>query len=681
MATLVPVQGDPFAQSGPKFVPVDHDPFAQARVGTGEDIARSGLAGVQQGAVAIPGTFGDLPLAAENAMDWAIGLVPGGKRFVEDTKAKRQALGYHANMIPTSGQLAQQVAKVDPSIGYQPQTVAGQYARTLGQFAPNALTPGGLVTKALAVAAPALTSETAGQIIRKVAPKYETAARVAGALVGGAGAGAVSNSLKGSTRTIANATEDLTDAQLANAVALAKKSRDIGVPLTAAEAIKTAAPQTRLDQALRDVEGSEQGTALRAQFGERPAAVQDAGGKMLDAVASAGNPVEIGLRGQTGAEGAIGALEGQRSAAVNPAYTAAGPQQVPAAEIDSLVTAIRDQASKDKTGLLGPTLQGFADRFTPKGSNAPITDIENLDRIRKFYRDKMTLPPGSADALPKEVSGSVSPYLQRLSQIMESASPDFASGKASYQKLSQALVNPAEAGPLGAIKGTPDVGTQTRALFPSQPPEGQAAVTGEALGRLGAQDKTLPADLTRQHLARALAEQTQNNMGGPNQWGGAKFAANVAGNPEQAKALSAALQVSAPGAASVGANTAAQKVADTLDVLKATGARLPPGSSTAERLQAASDMKQGEFAGAAIGVEASPWVIAKNVIKWAEDITQQGNRKRLADFFLTDPDNYTKFVRSAQSQYATGRMSARVYRSILMNAEAVKTEAQNRNQP
>ncbi len=49
---------------------------------------------------------------------------------------------------------------------YQPQTVPGEYARTLGEFLPGGVAPGGAVTKIASVAVPALASETAGQIAR-----------------------------------------------------------------------------------------------------------------------------------------------------------------------------------------------------------------------------------------------------------------------------------------------------------------------------------------------------------------------------------------------------------------------------------------------------------------------------------------------------------------------------------
>ena len=56
---------------------------------------------------------------------------------------------------------------IEPVTGqfYQPQTVAGDYARTVGEFVPGMLAPGGVARNAARyVVAPALASETAGQL-------------------------------------------------------------------------------------------------------------------------------------------------------------------------------------------------------------------------------------------------------------------------------------------------------------------------------------------------------------------------------------------------------------------------------------------------------------------------------------------------------------------------------------
>lgn len=74
---------------------------------------------------------------------------------------------------------------------YKPKTVAGEYTQTIAQNLPNAAVPGGLGARVANVFAPALISETAGQVARGMGADEtgQAMARAGGAL---AGAGAAS---------------------------------------------------------------------------------------------------------------------------------------------------------------------------------------------------------------------------------------------------------------------------------------------------------------------------------------------------------------------------------------------------------------------------------------------------------------------------------------------------------
>lgn len=67
---------------------------------------------------------------------------------------------------------------------YQPQTTAGKYARTAAEFLPSALFPAeGAVARATNVLAPAIASETGGELTE--GSKYEPWARMFGGMLGG----------------------------------------------------------------------------------------------------------------------------------------------------------------------------------------------------------------------------------------------------------------------------------------------------------------------------------------------------------------------------------------------------------------------------------------------------------------------------------------------------------------
>jgi hypothetical protein len=77
-----------------------------------------------------------------------------------------------------------------PLYNYQPKSVPGQYAKTIGEFAPMAVNPSGGALPALGKfitggVLPAVASETAGQFTKGTG--FEGPARIAGAVLGGAG--------------------------------------------------------------------------------------------------------------------------------------------------------------------------------------------------------------------------------------------------------------------------------------------------------------------------------------------------------------------------------------------------------------------------------------------------------------------------------------------------------------
>jgi hypothetical protein len=70
---------------------------------------------------------------------------------------------------------------------YTPRGTAGEFAETIGEFVPSAVMgPGGAVRKAAMAVVPGVASEAAGQAAEGT--PYETAARIAGGLVGGVAA-------------------------------------------------------------------------------------------------------------------------------------------------------------------------------------------------------------------------------------------------------------------------------------------------------------------------------------------------------------------------------------------------------------------------------------------------------------------------------------------------------------
>lgn len=157
------------------------------KMGTGEDIARSAATGLGEGVTGTVGMLGDVQSLADDLRKWT-----GGVDLDQ----------YRPGWAPDIS--APTTAEIESAIGFDkikhtPQTTAGQFARTAGQFVPGFAAAGGVqagvggVKRALGTAGGVVTgtgaglgSETAGQLAEGT--PFETPARIAGGLAGGMGA-------------------------------------------------------------------------------------------------------------------------------------------------------------------------------------------------------------------------------------------------------------------------------------------------------------------------------------------------------------------------------------------------------------------------------------------------------------------------------------------------------------
>lgn len=146
---------------------------AKEDVSVASDVAKSLGSGVVRGGIGLVG----LPGLAEHFGRKGINAL-GGNVSAETA-------------LPMYGDIEKGVEGVVGPL-YRPQTTAGEYAQTIGEFAPGVLFPvAGAATRAGQIAArvgggvvaPAVTSETAGQLTKGTSA--EPFARIAGGLAGG----------------------------------------------------------------------------------------------------------------------------------------------------------------------------------------------------------------------------------------------------------------------------------------------------------------------------------------------------------------------------------------------------------------------------------------------------------------------------------------------------------------
>lgn len=145
-------------------------------VSSARDIAKSAGVGLAQGAIGLMTMPGNLEQLARMGIN-TVGSLAGAEGDVVDPES----------FLPNYGGVKAGIERKFTGPFYEPQTTGGEYARTVGEFAPLAFGgAGGLAARGARVAVPAAASETAGQLTEGTA--LEPWARLAGAVAGGGAA-------------------------------------------------------------------------------------------------------------------------------------------------------------------------------------------------------------------------------------------------------------------------------------------------------------------------------------------------------------------------------------------------------------------------------------------------------------------------------------------------------------
>jgi hypothetical protein len=152
------------------------------------DVAASLGTGIVRGVAGLAGMPADIGRGLANlAIQGGGYLVGADQAKLAQDAARATAIMENQRMgAPTSAQVTRGIESVTGPL-YTPRTTEGEYARTIGEFIPGAAAgPGGLVRKVAMAAVPGTLSEAGGQLMEGT--PYETAARVAGGIVGGVAA-------------------------------------------------------------------------------------------------------------------------------------------------------------------------------------------------------------------------------------------------------------------------------------------------------------------------------------------------------------------------------------------------------------------------------------------------------------------------------------------------------------
>lgn len=651
----------PFDPSQPFEAVTDKPPFDPSKPfeAVGEkpsvaaDMAKAVPTGIAKAAISIPGFGGDVAsLLARGSK--AAGDYIGGKMGFEPSPE----LG--PNVASTSGDIQRSVEKVTGEFP-KPQTIPGKMTEAIFANAPAAVTGGGgTLARVANVVVPAVTSEAAGEA--SAGTKFEPLMRFLGGLFGNGALGVARAQRGAPERMVREATEGVTPAEYDAAAALQARAAATGVPLSGPEAVQaTTNNATRLGDVQRVVENSAGGGSQMARFySERPGQVDAATGRTLDTIApESARPSTLGPQAAEAATNELDQVRRNINTATRPAYQAAENHVLAPADFDPIARDSAFQASLRR--LRNDEVLG------PEYAHRPDNSVAVVDAVTKDMRDR-GIALGNATN-PGFSSQTAARYTQGSAEARDIARDPARGGVQAYddalvaqEQARRQNLNPLEQGPLGAVAAATDTRGAANAVLPSKPLTGGANELVDAITRIERQTPGVGAALVRQRLADQYDTSAGRLVGGENQYGGARFAKDIAGTPQAETNLNAVTDALRVGPWQAG-GPPPSSVQDLVDVLRATGTRKPQGSATAFNQQLNKELSLPPIsAEVAAALKSGGLTIPTGVRDRARRAWLGRGTSTLADMFLA-PDSVEQ-IRDVANRAAQTPMTDAMLRQL-----------------
>lgn len=599
-----------------------------SKPGVVEDIAKSIPGAVPRAAAALVG----LPQTLFELFASGAGAV-GEKLGIKDAKKFAQ---------PTFGNIGDVVTKGYDKISesltgspmHRPQTGPGRIADTTAQVLVSG--PGTIGQK-LAMGGAAGASGEAARLVT------DNPIAIGVAQLLGAGAASLPWILRSvPAENIHAAIKDITPQHLKQAQQLMDDAAAKGVKLTGAEAIAQVTGKNTLQDIQRVVESSKQGgPTVQQMMNQRPAQTRQAFETAADTITPPpAKPSATPVRLQQAGEQAITKARQAGNAAASADYATARTQSIGPQEWNALTQ--NPAIQKALKEVKGNPIWGV--------TNEKDGSIALLDAAKRWMDDMLR------DAKPAEAKIWQAANTE-LKTAADAASPAYAQARATVAANNKNVVAPMKSSPVGDIAATKGLSAenamkaQSDVLMPSAPRALDPLTIRESVRTMNAQDPTAARDFVRQNLQAIFDESSQNLSSGANQWGGAKFAAQVAGNPRQRDNLQALVE-------SVGNRQTWNGFNRLLEVLEATGKRHAPGSQTAANLRTEGALSAGG-AGSIPAAVASPNRAMSAIGEWYDNFRFGKNTAEMAKI-LTDPKSVELMTALAKEAPTSARASALV---------------------
>lgn len=619
------------------------------KMSTTEDVARSAGSGARNVVESTLGMGGDTADLQGDIVGWIAGKFGASPETV-DAVAKAVRMASPAALFPGTEDIRKNVT--DPLIGdalkHEPQTTAGEFMQTGVEFVPAALgNRAGLVRRAAQVAVPAVASETAGQVVRKVAPEYEPWARAAAAIFGGGGVELTRG--RGAPSAVSRATEGATPQQLTEAEALFAQAQQQGTPITRFEAVQqVTGGGTRAGDLQRVVEG--QG-GLRDFMAPRPAQNEAAARQAFDVVTPpTAAPSTIGpAAGQT-AEGVVTDVRQRINDITDPLYRASEQTPPRSGVGPNAPRRIDRQTFHRIQNAPGWEEARNAVRNDPQlarwAQGMPDDSIAFLNEVQKYLNQQGENAAGAINAQRNQQrAAGYGIDAREVRTAASTASPEFAQAVQMQADLRQRYLDPLLQGPLGKIASR-DTATKDaiNTLFPNNPLPNSQAEIGRTVGVLARRNPWAARQLVRAHIESTFNQASRELQSGANQFGGAGFAAKLRGNPQQAANLEAAVRALPNG------DQVWQGFDRFLEVLEAQGQRQRIGSQTAFNQEAIKDLQAGSPLGTTATVAAGGGLQLPRKVRDVVERWRLGRNVDQIARLITDPQGARVFRELASQQ-------------------------------
>ena len=421
------------------------------------------------------------------------------------------------------------------------------------------------------------------------------------------------------------ATRNVTPQQMKMADDLVRESYRLGSPITGAEALAKITGASPLTAVQRVVENLPQSSETMASFmAKRPQANEQMIANALRNI-SPNQPTSATPMNLKNAAGDLMAGAQKSLTENNDAlYKKAGSVSVyPAPAIfanDRIAEAVDAVTNTAKYGV----------------KNGDPNSFKTLIAAKKYLNDEYQEQVKSASGLKRGAGAVTSEAENLLSNYLKEQSPEYAKGAKNYETAYKTQFNALNESPVGQI-AEGKVGSEI--LMPNKPVSLYPADIKRTVELLRRKDPSAVPDWTRQQLEGIFNETGQNLQNGPNQFGGAKFAATIQGNKQQKANLQSLVQESA-------GMQAYQGFERVLNNLEAQGTRQGAGSATSFNNQFQRELSEGGALAAAklvfkpseVATKYEEWQLGKNANKLADMLTNPDSIKQLQDLARTKPN-------------------------------------------